>query len=154
MCDGDRRAEFGRKVVSDLDNATAVHLPDGVDVNEAYLSHGTTGSRRRRDLMGKRLDVLIERLREDVEYTCDATARPRGRRVSGAVRTLLLRAQSNGRRWPGGARRYLIRSTDCIRNGHKVDRRGDRASSCSVLARGSVRHSSTVTWIVAGQARR
>ena len=42
MCDGDQAGrEFGRKVVSDLDNATAVHLPDGVDVNEAYLSHGT-----------------------------------------------------------------------------------------------------------------
>lgn len=41
MCDGDQAGrEFGRKVASELDNVTVVHLPDGVDVNEAYLTQG------------------------------------------------------------------------------------------------------------------
>lgn len=41
MCDGDQAGrEFGRKVASELDNVTVVHLPDGVDVNDAYLQLG------------------------------------------------------------------------------------------------------------------
>lgn len=41
MCDGDQAGrEFGKKVTGELDNATAIHLPDGLDVNEALLQYG------------------------------------------------------------------------------------------------------------------
>lgn len=41
LCDGDQAGrDFGKKVTSVLDNATAIHLPDGVDANDAYLQHG------------------------------------------------------------------------------------------------------------------
>ena len=42
MCDGDQAGrDFGKKVTGELDNAVAIHLPDGLDVNEAYMQHGS-----------------------------------------------------------------------------------------------------------------
>lgn len=51
MCDGDQAGrEFGKKLASECDNATVVHLPDGSDVNDFYLSDGPDAIRRRAGL--------------------------------------------------------------------------------------------------------
>lgn len=43
MCDGDQAGrDFGKRVTAELENATAIHLPEGLDVNEAYLQHGAS----------------------------------------------------------------------------------------------------------------
>lgn len=48
MCDGDQAGkDFGRKVAGEVDGAVIVHLPDGQDVNELYLSEGAEGVRKR-----------------------------------------------------------------------------------------------------------
>lgn len=41
VCDGDQAGrDFGKKVAEKIDGATAVHLPDGEDVNSLYVQHG------------------------------------------------------------------------------------------------------------------
>lgn len=47
-CDGDTAGrEFGKRVASEVDGATVVHLPDGMDVNDCYLQFGADDVRRR-----------------------------------------------------------------------------------------------------------
>lgn len=47
MCDGDQAGrEFGKRVAADVDGATVIHLPDGMDVNELYLAEGADGVRK------------------------------------------------------------------------------------------------------------
>lgn len=51
MCDGDQAGrEFGKKLAGECGNATVVHLPDGSDVNDFYLSDGPDAIRRRAGL--------------------------------------------------------------------------------------------------------
>lgn len=41
MCDGDQAGrEFGKRIAGELDNASVVHLPDGLDVTDAYMQFG------------------------------------------------------------------------------------------------------------------
>lgn len=48
MCDGDQAGrDFGKKISGELDNAAVVHLPDGLDVNDGYLQHGSDWLRQR-----------------------------------------------------------------------------------------------------------
>ena len=48
FCDGDQPGrDFGKRVCHELDNARAVHLPDGMDVNEALLVNGVDWLRGR-----------------------------------------------------------------------------------------------------------
>ena len=50
-CDGDTAGrEFGKKVASEVDGCTVVHLPEGMDVNDCYLTEGAEGLRRRAGL--------------------------------------------------------------------------------------------------------
>lgn len=40
VCDGDQAGrDFGKKVAEKIDGATAIHLPDGEDVNSLYVSN-------------------------------------------------------------------------------------------------------------------
>lgn len=48
MSDGDSAGrEFGKKVVSTLDNAVSITMPDGMDVNDVLINEGASGIRRR-----------------------------------------------------------------------------------------------------------
>ena len=48
MADGDQAGrDFGKKVVSTLDNAVVVTMPDGMDVNDVFQREGAAGIRRR-----------------------------------------------------------------------------------------------------------
>lgn len=48
LCDGDQAGrDFGKKVASEVDGATVVHLPDGTDVNDLYLAEGKEGLLKR-----------------------------------------------------------------------------------------------------------
>lgn len=48
MCDGDTAGrEFGKQLSHELDNAYAVHLPDGMDVNDCLLAYGPEYLRER-----------------------------------------------------------------------------------------------------------
>lgn len=41
MCDGDQAGrDFGKKIAGELDNASIVHLPEGMDVTDCYLQYG------------------------------------------------------------------------------------------------------------------
>lgn len=41
MCDGDTAGrDFGKQLMSELDNAQVAHLPDGMDVNDCLLAYG------------------------------------------------------------------------------------------------------------------
>lgn len=53
LADGDAAGrEFAKKVVSTLNNAVAVPMPDGADVNEVFLSEGPDAIRRRAGIGG------------------------------------------------------------------------------------------------------
>jgi DNA primase len=48
MCDGDQAGrEFGKKVAAEVEGATVIHLPDGMDVNDMYLHEGAAALRKR-----------------------------------------------------------------------------------------------------------
>jgi DNA primase len=48
LTDGDEPGrEFGRRLVRELDNAVAVPMPDGMDVNDTFLAEGPDGIKRR-----------------------------------------------------------------------------------------------------------
>lgn len=47
MCDGDQAGrELGKRVAADVEGATIIHLPDGMDVNDAYLAGGADGVKK------------------------------------------------------------------------------------------------------------
>lgn len=48
MADGDQAGkDFAKKVVGSLENAVAINMPDGMDVNDVILAEGPEGIRRR-----------------------------------------------------------------------------------------------------------
>lgn len=48
VCDGDQPGrDFGKHVVRELNNAVAIHLPDGADVNSFYLDNGADSVKER-----------------------------------------------------------------------------------------------------------
>lgn len=48
LCDGDQAGrDFGKKVAGEVDGATIVHLPEGMDVNDLYLVEGKDGLLKR-----------------------------------------------------------------------------------------------------------
>lgn len=48
LCDGDQAGrDFGKKIASEVDGATVVHLPEGMDVNDLYLTEGKEGLLKR-----------------------------------------------------------------------------------------------------------
>lgn len=41
ICDGDQAGrDFGKRLSQEIEGATVIHLADGLDVNEIYVSHG------------------------------------------------------------------------------------------------------------------
>lgn len=47
VCDGDQAGrDFGKRVAADIEGATIIHLPDGLDVNDLYLSEGVNAVRQ------------------------------------------------------------------------------------------------------------
>ena len=51
LCDGDQPGrDWGKRIAQTLDNAVVVSMPDGMDVNEVFLSEGPDGIRRRAGL--------------------------------------------------------------------------------------------------------
>jgi len=48
LCDGDQPGrDLGKKIAQQIDVAVAIHMPDGMDVNEVYLNEGADGIRKR-----------------------------------------------------------------------------------------------------------
>lgn len=48
LCDGDQPGrDLGKRIAQQIDVATVVSMPDGMDVNEVFLSEGSDGIRRR-----------------------------------------------------------------------------------------------------------
>jgi len=48
LCDGDQPGrDLGKRIAQQIDVATVVSMPDGMDVNEVYLSEGPDGVRKR-----------------------------------------------------------------------------------------------------------
>lgn len=51
LCDGDQPGrDLGKRIAQQIDVATVVSMPDGMDVNEVFLSEGSDGIRRRAGL--------------------------------------------------------------------------------------------------------
>lgn len=48
LCDGDQPGrDLGKKIAQQIDVATVVSMPDGMDVNEVFMSEGMEGIRKR-----------------------------------------------------------------------------------------------------------
>lgn len=52
LCDGDTAGkDMGKAIAASVDTATLIHMPDGFDVNDIYLSEGSEGLMKRMGLL-------------------------------------------------------------------------------------------------------